>query len=278
MSTVKITPEQLKETLSTQFVNCDKALNTIYKYMTLSRVLEILENKTHQIGFVSPENWNDPYEIKFLNTDYTVLNGYKQPKIYCFCVRMDNINEEASWKIYKKENEPLLRMTIKTNSFLSSLKDFAQKYECNIYFSKVDYRLSSKEINTLHLPKNPYYHEFFDDFDDMQYVKLMSLKRRAFSYENEYRIFMIPKNHKAVESLIINNILFVPIDLKMISRFTINPEDKLDETLSSQINHEKYLAECKFIKKRIRSSYPEVEVYISGLYSKVKNVEKIENA
>lgn len=107
-------------------------------------------------------------------------------------------------------------MTIKTNSFLSSLKDFAQKYECNIYSSKVDYRLSSKEINTLHLPKNPYYHEFFDDFDDMQYVKVMSLKRKAFSYENEYRIFIILKNHKAIESIIKNNICLFRLILKCL--------------------------------------------------------------
>lgn len=278
MSTVKITPEQFKEIFSMELVNCDKLLLTIYKYMTLSRILDILEKVPHQIGFVSPEYWNDPYEIKFLNTDYTVLNGYKQPKIYCFCVRMDNMNEEASWKIYKKENEPLLRMTIKTNSFFTSLKDFAKKYECDIYFSKVDYRLSSKEINTLYLPTNTYYHEFFDSFDDKQYVKVMSLKRRAFSYENEYRIFIIPKNHDTVKDLIKNNILFVPIELEMITRFTINPEDRLEETLLSQINHEKYLAECEFIKKRIKSSYPKVKVYNSGLYSKTKNVEKIENA
>ena len=112
----------------------------------------------------------------------------------------------------------------------------------------------------------------------MQYVKVMSLKRKAFSYENEYRIFIIPKNHKAIESLIKNNILFVPINIEMFSRFTINPEDKLDCSLSSQINHEKYEAESKFIKKRIKSSYPEVEVYKSNLYSKAKNVEKIEKA
>jgi hypothetical protein len=36
------------------------------------------------------------------------------------------------------------------------------------------------------------------------------------------------------------------------------------------------LAEYKFIKKRIKSSYPEIGVYKSELYPKEKNVEKIE--
>lgn len=42
--------------------------------MPASRLLDILEKDPHQIGFVSPEKWYDPYEIKFLNTDYTALN------------------------------------------------------------------------------------------------------------------------------------------------------------------------------------------------------------
>lgn len=267
MATIKITEKQLKDTLSLQLINCN---------MTASHVLDILEKEPHQIGFVSPEKWYDPYETKFLNTDYTKLNGYEQPKIYCFCARMDNRNEEASWKIYKKENEPLLRMSIRTIDFLLCLDKFAKEHECDLYFSRVDYRLKKKEIDELYLPSSPYYHEFFDDFNDKQYVKVMSLKRWAFGYENEYRIFIIPRNQDAIKDYMKDGVLFVPVSVEMILRFTFYPANKSNESLASQIDKAKYEAEYKLIKERLSSLYPEAKVYKSNLYSGVKKIEKIE--
>ena len=239
MATIKITDQQLKDALSLQLVNCDKIVNTLYKYMPASRVLDIIEKEPHQIGFVSPDLWYDPYETKFLNTDYSMLNGYKQPKVYCFCARMDNLNEEASWKIYKKENEPLLRLSIRTIDFLLSLDKFAREHTCDLYFSKVDYKLKRKEIDGLYLPSSPYFHDYFDGFNDKQYVRVMSLKRWAFNYENEYRIFVIPNDQMAIEEYLKDGVLFIPIPVDMIIRYTFHPMNKANESLSSQIERVK---------------------------------------
>ena len=274
--TIIITEKQLKDTLSMQFINCNSFVNTLYKYMTASRVLELLENDTHSLGFVSPDKWYDPYETKFLNTDYTALNGYKQPPVYCFCARMDNHNEEASWKIYKKENEPLLRMSIRTIDLLLAIDRFAKNNECDVYFSKVDYRLKKSEIDNLHIPSlSPYYNKFFEHFDDKQYVKVMSLKRWAFSYENEYRIFIIPRNPDKIANHLVDNILFIPVPTKMVTRFTFYPANKPNASLTSQIEMAKYNAEYKLIKERIIKAYPNAKVYKSNLYSGVKRIEKI---
>lgn len=276
MAIIKITDKQLKDTLSLQLVNCNSFVNTLYKYMSASRVLDILEKHPHQIGFVTPESWYDPYETKFLETDYTALGGYVQPKLYCFCARMDNRNEEASWKIYKKDNEPLLRLSIRTIDFLLSLDKFAKANDCDLYFSKVDYRLKQAEINALHKPSSPYYHEFFDGFNDEQYVKVMSLKRWAFNYENEYRIFIIPQNQDAIKAYLIGGVLHIPIPVDMIKRFTFYPAPKTKDTLSSQIEEAKYAAEYNYIRNRIKKAFPGAKVYKSTLYSSVKNIEKIE--
>lgn len=270
-----ITEKQLKDTLSMQLINCKGFKNTLYKYMSASRVLDILENEAHVLGFVSPESWYDPYETKYLNTDYTSLNGYKQPKIYCFCARMDNLNEEASWKIYKKENEPLLRMSIRAIDLLLAIDKFAKENDCDVYFSKVDYRLKKKEIDGLYQPSNPYHSEFFNNLDDKQYVRIMSLKRWAFNYENEYRIFIIPRNQDKIVNHIKDNVLFIPVPIKMITRFTFYPANKANSSLVSQIEIAKYEAEYKLIKDRIKTAYSEANVVKSTLYSKVKNVEKI---
>lgn len=270
-----ITEKQLEDTLSMQLINCNGFVNTLYKYMTASRVLDILENNSHLLGFVSPESWYDPYETKYLNTDYTALNGYRQPKIYCFCARMDNLNEEASWKIYKKENEPLLRMSIRTIDLLLAIDQFAKENDCDVYFSKVDYRLKKKEIDELYLPSSPYHSEFFNNLDDKQYVRIMSLKRWAFNYENEYRIFIIPRNQDKIVNHIKDNVLFIPVPIKMITRFTFNPANKVNSSLVSQIETAKYEAEYKLIRDKIKVAYPEASVVKSTLYSKIKNVEKI---
>ena len=276
MATIKISEEQLKRTLSLKLVNCNSFVGTLYKYMPASRVLDILEKEPHQIGFVYPEKWYDPYETKYLNTDYSALNGYKQPLIYCFCTMMDNRNEEASWKIYKKKDEPLIRMSIKTIDFLMSLDKFAREKDCDIYFSKVDYRLKRNEIDGLCLKSSPYYREFFNHFDDEQYVRIMSLKRWAFGYENEYRLFVIPRNKDKVVDYLQDGVLHIPVPIEMITRFTFYPASKSGEGLASQIEKAKYEAEFKLIKERIKSSYPNANVYRSNLYSSVKKVEKIE--
>lgn len=276
MATVLLTEDQLKKTLSLKLINCNGFVNTLYKYMSAGRVLDILEKDPHQIGFVTPDSWYDPYETKYLKTDYTALGGYVQPEIYCFCARMDNRNEEASWKIYKKDNEPLLRMSIRTVDFLLSLDRFAKVYECDIYFSKVDYRLRSAEIDELYKPSSPYYHEFFSGINDEQYVKVMSLKRWAFNYENEYRIFIIPRNQDAIKDHLKDGVLSVPVPVEMIKRFTFYPAKKVKNNLPSQIEKAKYEAEYKLIRDRIMKAFPEAKVYKSTLYSSVKNIEKIE--
>lgn len=259
-----------------KLVNISSIPAHIYKYIPTSRVLDILEKEPHQIGFVSPELWYDPYEIKYLNTDYSGLNGYKQPQIFCFCARMDLQNEEASWKIYKKDNDPLLRLIIKTEDFVSSLLEFAEEKECDIYLSKVDYHFKKAEIDGLYLLSSPYRQEFFQNFNDEQYVKIMSLKRNAFKYENEVRFFVIPRNLDNIENNLKNRVLSVPIDINMIKRITYYPADKVDNTLSSQIAFAKYDAEKKMIRERLKNAFPDVNFMKSVLYQNVKSVTRIE--
>lgn len=257
-------------------VNLAKCPTYIHKYMPSSRVLNTLENYPHTIGFVYPELWYDPYEIKYLNTDYTGLNGYKQPKIYCLCARTDNINEEASWKIYQRDNDPLLRLFIQSELFVSNIMKFAEANECDVYLSKINYDLSRSEIDNLYSLSSPHYHNYFQKFNDEQYVKVMSLKRKAFSYENEVRFFIIPSDHDKIKNYITNNVLNVPIDIHAIKRITYYPAHKTDESLASKIEHAKYEAEQKLIRERIMNAHPDVKFVKSTLYKATTGINKIE--
>lgn len=271
MVIVKISEEQLNKLIGIKLVNCNTFVNRLYKYMPLTRVIELLDTK--ELSFVDPKKWYDPYEIKYLETDYSRLNNYKQPKIYCLCARQDTDNEEASWRIYKKEGEPLLRLKINALEFFQEINQFANSNNCSVYLSKIDYSLKRKEIDDLYKENSPKYHDFFDDFNDEKYIRLMSLKRRAYNYENEYRIFIIPENPDSFKD---NDVLKIPINpIKVIERITINPAPRVYDDFISQLKSKSYLAEYAFIKKTIQKMYPEMKVFKSTLYKSTDNVVKI---
>lgn len=276
MATVKLTENQLKESLGIKLINCDKFVNVFYKYMPLSRAMEVLENMT--MAFVYPKLWYDPYETKYLETDYSRLS-FNQSKVFCLCVRQDNTNEEASWKIYKKEGEPLLKLKINAIELFNSIKEFAQNKNCTVYLSKVDYSLKKSQIDSLWKQESDFYHTYFDSFDEEKYVKVMSIKRFAYKYENEYRIFIIPKNSSTpLDDIFKNDVLKIPIDpQKIISRITYYPSPKMDNTLLSQMKNQSYIAEYNFLKDALNTQFPFLKgkIYRSTLYSKPKNVERI---
>lgn len=262
---------KIEERPNTIFVNCDSFQGKIFKYMPLSRVLEMLREK--KITFVYPKLWHDPYEIKYLNTDYHSLK-YKQNKIFCLCARMDNTNQEASWRIYSNGREPLFRVSIDTPKLIRCLETFADAHDCNLYVSKINYKHTTKEINELHKPGNPLFQVFFNNMDELKYIKLMSLKRPAFSYENEVRLFLAPKRPDA---LFDSDMLKVDIDFSIFSRFTIEPCDRIvdEEDLYSRLQRARYDAVKKVAKEAIRELYPEAKIYRSILYSETTAVEQI---
>lgn len=266
-----ITDKQLKALTHLKRIGfAKKPVSTIFKYMPASRVLEILEKSPHQICFVSPSKWKDPYEAKYLETNYRSLGGFVQPRIFCFCASSRLHNEEASWEMYKKANDPLIRLSIRTIDFLSALNKYAADHNYGLYLSKVCYKLKRSDINNLYLPNNKHHDEYFGNFDEKQYIKVMSLKRRAFEYENEYRFFIIPRGAN-----IEDKVLHIPFPIKAITGFTLYPHKKGDGFLS-QIETARYAAEYELISKRISAAYPNSEVSVSTLYDNADSVEKVE--
>lgn len=267
--TVILTKEQIKKTLNVEFVNCSQFNNTFYKYMSLSRVLQMLENR--KMAFIYPELWNDPYEIKYLNTDFSKY-GYHQDKLYCLCVRNDNLNQEASWKIYKEPQEPLIRLSINAIKLMQNVASFSKKNNAKVYFSKIDYSLKTKEIDELYKSDSPFYGRYIEGMNELKYIKLMSLKRNAFSYENERRIFLVVDKRAFID-----NILNVDIDLDIFKRFTINPCDRIkNNDIKSSIKSATYKAINSVISKAIKKFYPEAVIKISPLYKSTEVVSCIE--
>ena len=270
-NTIKITENQMIDTLGIIPINLSSFTQTLYKYMPVHRLMDMLREK--EMAFVSPNLWNDPYETKYLETDYSAFN-YKQPPIFACCLRNTNENEEASWKIYS-DGQPIVRVSFRVLNFCQDLHSYCATNRCNPYWSKVEYSLTRREINGLCNPSDENYQRFFSNFCEESYIRLMSLKRKAFSYENEHRFFIVPTKDSP-STLLKDKMIKIPISIDCITRVTLCPMDRLtDNTINSLLKKASYDSQFKVIKDTIRSIQPNIPVYKSTLYTSSPKVEKV---
>ena len=177
----------------------------VYKYMDLEAAIYCL--KGNNIQFVEPTEWDDRYEIRFYNADYTnVIKsnlGNFPPKLYACCFT-NNKASEAAWKLYSHSKVGLASRCIQFRIQLSKLRQeltkYAQKEDCQIYEGFINYSLTDYEIEHIHKKNNTLYQEIFNEnFDLAGYLSLLLIKRQLFYHENEFRYFIIPKNGKINE-------------------------------------------------------------------------------
>ena len=189
-----------------QFSHIFKPEHTNYhfwKYLDLEAALLCLRNEN--IRFVEPARWEDKYEGRFYNADYS--NICQDPNAYPFlyaCCMSHRPHNEAAWKVYSygktglgahcvqfKINRSRLRLELVKNA-----EDLAFIAEGNVIYcnEEIINKLHEKEINTNNgkIP-NINYINFFENFNIINYMNLLLLKRDYFQHENETRIFLIPR-------------------------------------------------------------------------------------
>lgn len=194
----------------------------LYEYTSASRVLNVLEKK--ELAFVNPGLWKDSFEKRYLDTDYTDL-GFKQPKIYCMCFTTKIENEDAEWSFFSLKKMMTIRCQLNIEPLLEVLSDFAQKNDFEVYIGNVNYELSKKELQSLHLPKSKHFDSYFKDFSLDKYLGIMNLKPKERKNENEIRIFLVSKN----ENHNSEDILKIPIPENkfhlLYSNFMVQPNE-----------------------------------------------------
>lgn len=162
----------------------------VFKYMTLEAFIVSSYSKSWR--FFEPSKWNDKFEQRFYCANYTLPAAKdSNPQLFATCVTKKR-NSEAAWKVYS-HGQGLgahclqleldiveLRKQIKASGFLFEEKG-------------IEY-ISEEVIKDLHKKKSPYYKEYFSSFTLNSFLKLLSLKRDAYTYEDELRLFVIPTN------------------------------------------------------------------------------------
>lgn len=188
--------------------------NYLYKYLDLETFLISLKNDT--IRFVEPTMWQDKYESRFYNANYSQITdkASNTPFLYACCFTYSGENE-AAWKVYSYQKKGIgshcVELRINRNKLRKQL--VSHLTNCNIYIGKVEY-INSYYINTLHAPneiidgvKNPtkYYSTYFKNFNLYSYLNLLLLKREAFLHEKEIRFFIIPNDADSRKKSYYNN-------------------------------------------------------------------------
>ena len=162
--------------------------DSICKYMPLKRLEADINNS--RITFVSPYTWEDSFETRYYKLKgYSSKLGFKEPAIFCMCLTGKHAaNEDAFWRRYAPQNDHLVKVYFKIDDLFRILDSFAAKYNAEIYVGEAIYA-DKKQIDAVTPTKN---HIFFSNpFKMENYLSLMSLKRGAFRYENEVRIFVV---------------------------------------------------------------------------------------
>lgn len=232
-----------------------------FKYMCYERLANSVN--TNELVFVLPETWLDPFERRFWKTSFEKYN-YQQPEIACMCfTNKSSTNEEAAWKMYADNKEKSLRISFDRNTLLYILDKYAKENNCKIYIGKVIYTYNRKQIIGLHNQINPFFPNS-NEFTDCHYLTLMCIKRKAFAFENEIRIFIVKRTLNWVGKLlkipvVINNVLIPRIVIGPLAPFGCND-------LRQEIYKEIQKNESVIYKRQLRKLIPNCDIIQSQLY------------
>lgn len=161
-----------------------KDKDTYNKYLPLSYLKKDIDD--NKITFVSPKNWTDPFELKYYKLGYkNLIPAFNEPDIFCMCLTEKQAeNEDAMWRVYAKPGEEMVKAYYDIIELLTILSNEGKRVGLKIFISRVIYA-DKKDINGVS-PKK------IKKFDLQHYLTLMSIKRKAYKYENEVRIFLVP--------------------------------------------------------------------------------------
>ena len=186
------------------FVNneaCDwleKENSTVSHYMPYTRLEEWVEKSV--MTFVSPSKWDDPFEKIYLGStllNLPLLKKYTSPQIACLCFTKKQFKDSvAFWNSFKTdESTQLVRVQFDLKKLVNQLAKILEKKKLNIYIAAVDYSLLQNSIKN----KKKFISCIIEKSQNKEidaesfYMKMLSCKRKAFAFEEEIRIMLVPQ-------------------------------------------------------------------------------------
>lgn len=160
----------------------------VYKYMTLDAFLSSLYCKSWR--FFEPSKWNDRFEQRFYCANYVMQSAQgNTPQLFATCLTLEK-NSEAAWKVYSR-SQGYVSHCLQLELDIDKLR--AQMWKSGYRFEekRVEYKNENVILN-LHKKSSLYYSRYFNPFSFDSFLNLLVLKRDAYEYEKELRLFIIP--------------------------------------------------------------------------------------
>lgn len=151
----------------------------VHRFMKYSHLQDSLNKGGISLCFVSPKEWPDPFEQLLYD---------EQKPLVCMCCTYERTEaEEAGWNRSNNGNEPYVRVSYNYSKMCELLQDYGKRNNISFYITIADYCNSIEQILGA---RNKVIKTI------KEYISLLSLKRKAFAYENELRIFAFGENLK----------------------------------------------------------------------------------
>ncbi len=243
------------------------------KYLPFSRFEDSVKDGKISLSFCSPKCWTDPFEHIYWRLSYGVLNDFQVPEIACFCMTEDKAtttSAAAMWKEYQSGSDKMVRLAFNHEVLFSHLDAYAASQGCEFYVSEMNYGYTRDGLEN----GEPLRELQRGSFDVGTYLKLMSLKRQAFSYEHEIRIFLVgnsSKQDRITVDMQCTAELIPKITIGPLQPFSYNdPRQEIYDELSSRYNSQ--------YEKRIRKLIPSTTVNRATIYklSKSNSVSSVQ--
>ena len=245
------------------------------RYMRISNVGEILNGK---VRFDSPTRWNDPFEKLFYQEP--VIIGEEKHYVACLCFMYDvNRGEESMWNVHACTGSgtiPTSDVVVRATLDIKELCERLSKSNPNVrfYLAPVNYSFSRSEIlKRWKSTKDKSYSNIEEFIDDML------LKRNAFSYENEIRLFSVSKHQYKTDGSfrilglnngknVIKSVTLPPLPIK-------NPEKYNQKEYKEQLDQEGLKLKQELHKQNYNSRILQSRLY--DVESKIENIVTITN-
>lgn len=230
----------------------------ITRYMKLEDLYKSLQNNS--MYFANPKVWEDPFEEAVMKNKF-----FNSHSLFSLCFTTSaSLNEEAFWVTCKSHSrKKFVSISFDCEKFIVQLNIALKKsfpdYEFNIYYGNVNYNVERKD-------QEKRIKELKEE--EISIVKTLFIKRKAYSYENEFRIVIISdkKIPKHTKGIVVQNFELA----KLINRIRLEPLSKPENKKLEK--DDKKDSEIKKIKEKeiqkleeISPDYKNIKITISRL-------------
>lgn len=164
----------------------------IYRYMSLDRLLEMLDKKT--LTLVSPRKWHDPYEDWWCDQVFAPGSKLATARAFGSCWTT-NYRDEPFWRLYacrcddRPEPLPAVRITTTISRVIQALT-WTQDIEISkVFVGKVRYPKRASHLTNLAMRLR----DGLDQHVARVAANALFTKRVAYQFESEVRILWIDR-------------------------------------------------------------------------------------